>query len=156
MASIWTNLSCFARKDVVFMATQPGRACAQSVGERKINEKSKGKSRRTGLLLRGWYFYFSAIIIQNCNGIIFLFFILPLYVVVLLGSRERKRKHMPADISGHNHNLQSLHLTSLRKERLKRNPAKSILSQSFSLHQQKHPPKKVFFLSQAHTSDFYA
>lgn len=51
--SIWTNQSFSARKDVVFMATLPGRACAQSAGERKISEKSKSRFKKTGHLLRG-------------------------------------------------------------------------------------------------------
>lgn len=51
--SIWTNQSCSAKKDVVFMATQHGRAYVQSAGERKINETNKSRSKKTGHLLRG-------------------------------------------------------------------------------------------------------
>lgn len=53
VGSIWTNQSCFARKDVVFMATLAGRACARSAGERKTSEKSKNRFKKTGHLLRG-------------------------------------------------------------------------------------------------------
>lgn len=50
---MWTNQSCFARKDVVFMVTRLGEACARSAGEKKINEKNKNKFKKTGHLLRG-------------------------------------------------------------------------------------------------------
>lgn len=50
---MWTNQSCCARKDAVFMATRLGEASAQSAGERRIKKKNKSKFRKTGLLLRG-------------------------------------------------------------------------------------------------------
>lgn len=50
---MWTNQSCFARKDAVFMATRLGEASAQSAGEKRTKKTSKSKFRKTGLWLRG-------------------------------------------------------------------------------------------------------
>lgn len=50
---MWTNQSCSAPKDVVFMATRLGEACAQSAGEKRINERNKSRFKKTGHLLRG-------------------------------------------------------------------------------------------------------
>jgi len=59
------------------------------------------------------------------------------------GCRERKRKHMQADIRRPNHSPQSHPSASLKKERRGKSPAKSTLWQSFSVHPLKHHQKKV-------------
>lgn len=74
--------------------------------------------------------------IYNCSKV---FFFLP-------GSKERKRKLMQADIRSPNHSPPSHPSASLRREKQRRNRAKSILLQSFLLHQQRHLRKKVHII----------
>lgn len=70
-------------------------------------------------------------------------------VFSLPGCRERKRKHMQADIRRPNHSLPSHPSASLRKEKLRKSPARSTQSQSFLLLPLKHHQKKVHGI--AHT-----
>lgn len=50
--SIWTSQNCSAKKDVVIMVTQPGRASAQSVGGKRTSEKDKNRYKKIGHLLK--------------------------------------------------------------------------------------------------------
>lgn len=161
VGSIWTNQSCFARKDVVFMATLAGRACARSAGERKTSEKSKNRFKKTGHLLRGLsvslcLLFCRLLVLLACSCLS----VRPSVhssdndcdsctVFSLAGCRERKRKLMQADIRRPNHSQPSHRSTSLRKEKQRKSPAKSTQSQSFLLLPQKHHQKKVHTI--AHT-----
>lgn len=64
------------------------------------------------------------------------------------GCRERKRKHI-ANTRRPNHSLPSHPSASLKKEKLRKSPAKSIQLQSFLLLPQKHHQKKVHTIAHA-------
>lgn len=93
------------------MATQLGRASAQSAGERRTNEKDKNRFKKTGHLLRGW---FEASVTAHCKDFIitlcFRSFIFYTNTCIYLQAAERRRGSLckstsEAPITGHYNTL---------------------------------------------------
>lgn len=141
------------------MATLHGRACAQSAGERKINETNKSRFKKTGRLLRGMCVFLY--LMYSWKGHAGYFVPVPArfvglclsdfassgyygcYFFPLPDCRERKRKRMQADTRRPSHSQTSHASASLRKEKRRKSPAKSTQWQSFSLRPLKLHQKKV-------------
>lgn len=100
------------------MATRLGEASAPSAGGRRTKKKNKSKFRKTGLWLRGMS------LLHRCPLSVHLPDVTA--VIHVSGCRERKRKRMPADSKRPNHSRVQHASASLRKEKVKKNPAKSI------------------------------
>lgn len=148
MGSIWTNQSCSARKDAVFMATPVGRACAPSAGERKTRKKSKNRFKRIGRLLRGLSVSSAPCLIRKMGNATCLVLFVSRFAHAYErcpspGCRKRKRRPMQADISRPNCSPPSHPSASLRKEKQRKSPAKSTRSQSFLFLPAKQHQKKV-------------
>lgn len=65
VGSMWTSQSCCVRRDVVSMATRPGRASAPSAGGRSTNKPDTNRSRRTMHWQRGVVVYLSKLVLRR-------------------------------------------------------------------------------------------